>query len=258
MAWTFLACLTIVMIPAAVGPAVELPGAEGLPFLVIFVAGWAYLSYWIAFRAIYRLDLTAAELRWKSLVRSGAIPLSQLESVRFRRAGQVVISSAGRKPLRVAARAGMAEFIADLKQAAPHIEAEQPGGVYQQRTAAQAPPTWSRIATTTTVASLIGALLEAGAAAGTARPTPVGVFPGGVTALAMLYHRGASAPRIVISVGAALILAALVWLAFASMHATRWVIVADSVACPLAAIGSARLLELIRPRRDPAAGPQAG
>src|SRR5215470_8115627 len=77
-AWVFLACLTALTIPAAVAPVVQLPGAQGVPFLVGFLLLWALLFYAMAFRAIYRLDLAEAELRWHSLLRTGVIPLGEL------------------------------------------------------------------------------------------------------------------------------------------------------------------------------------
>jgi hypothetical protein len=127
-AWVFLACFTLLMIPAAVAPVIQLPGAQGVPFLAGILMLWT-LCYLVAFRAIYRLDLSAAELRWHGLLRGGAIPLGDLRTIRPRGSAQIVIESAGQKSLRVAARSGAAEFAADVKQAGP----PRPGGPEQNR-----------------------------------------------------------------------------------------------------------------------------
>jgi hypothetical protein len=125
LAWVFLACLTAIVIPAAILPVFQLPGAQGVPFLVVFMSVWAYMIYSMAFRAIYRMRLTETELCWHSLVRTGAIPLSQLTSIRYRSSRLIIIEATGRKPLRVSAVAGIADFTADLKRAAPQVEVRQ-------------------------------------------------------------------------------------------------------------------------------------
>lgn len=270
-AWVFLACLTALTIPAAVAPVVQLPGAQVVPFLVGFLVLWASLLYAMAFRAIYRLELTDAELRWHSLLRAGVIPLGELRSIRPRGASQVVIESVSRKPLRVAARAGICDFAAAVKRQAPHVKVDLPGNAFAHgtapaadagRTGRPAPrghgydlavrysarPSWPAIARMTALASLAGAVLQAGLAADTARPNPVGVYFGGAAAVALLYRRGAGVPTIAVAVVVAAVSAGLLWLVFAGVHATRWVTVADAVLCPLAAITTARLLTLARPQ----------
>jgi hypothetical protein len=269
-AWVFLACLTALTIPAAVAPVIQLPGAQGVPFLVGFLMLWASLFYAMAFRAIYRLDLAEGELRWHSLLRAGVIPLGELRSIRPRGASKVVIESAGRRPLRVAARAGVWDFAAAVKRQALQVEVDLPGIAFGQGTAPAASggrpqdpapdghrrvaavrsarPSWPAIARMTALASLAGALLQAGLAASAAQPNPVGVYPGGAAALALLYRRGTGVPTMVVAVVVAAVSAGLLWLVFASVHATRWVAVADAVLCPLAAITTARLLTLARPQ----------
>jgi hypothetical protein len=270
-AWVFLACLTALTIPAAVAPVVQLPGAQGVPFLVGFLLLWAFLFHAMAFRAIYRLDLAEAELRWHSLLRAGVIPLGELRSIRPRGASQVVIESVGRRPLRVAARAGVWEFAAAVQRQAGQAQVDLPGTAFGQETAPAAAagrtqhpasdghgrdpavrhsarPSWPAIVWMTMLASLAGALLQAGLAAGTAQPNPVGIYPGGAAALALLYRRGAGVPTMAVAVVVAAVSAGLLWLVFASAHATRWVTVADAVLCPLAAITTARLLTLARPQ----------
>ena len=126
LAWVALSCLTVLFIPAAIAPVFQLPGLQGVPFLVGFLIVWALFCYQVAVRAIYRLDLSATELRWHGLLRSGTIPLGDLRTIRPRGSTQFVIESAGRKPLRVAARAGSAEFAASVKRAASQLAVDLP------------------------------------------------------------------------------------------------------------------------------------
>jgi hypothetical protein len=275
-AWVFLSCLTVLFIPAAIAPVFQLPGLQGVPFLVGFLMVWALICYQVAVRAIYRLDLSPTELRWHGLLRSGAIPLGDLRTIRPRGSTQFVIESAGWKPLRVAARAGSAEFAASVKRAAPQLAVGVPGVASRQgagtnslagplnnlasrgfgpaknsRTSAAA-SSWLGVVRATALAGLCGALLEAGIAAGTAQPNPIGVLPGATTALVLLYRRGVGGLTITMAVVAAVASSGLIWLAFASLLVTRWVTVADAVICPLAAVAVARLLMLTG--RHPAPG----
>jgi hypothetical protein len=98
------------------------------------------------------------------------------------------------------------------------------------------PPAWGGIVRAVVCASLAGAVLEVLFVAGSSQPSPVGVFPGGCLAGAMLMRRGAGVRVMIVSVVASLVLAGALWTVFASVQATRWVLVADAALCPVTAV----------------------
>ena len=61
-------------IPAAILPMLHLPAVQGAPFLAVAPALEAHVGSDMTIRAVYRLDLYPAELRWRGMFRSGAIP----------------------------------------------------------------------------------------------------------------------------------------------------------------------------------------
>jgi hypothetical protein len=98
------------------------------PLVLLFGSIW----YWVL-SAVQRLELTVDTLRWRTLLRRHEVPLTELRRVRpkGRNGGAEVIEFARRRPVRVAVRAGLAEFAADIKAAAPQVEvmlADRPVG----------------------------------------------------------------------------------------------------------------------------------
>jgi hypothetical protein len=83
-------------------------------------AMWSYLPLW---RWPYRLDLTASELRWRTLARRGAIPLTDLMLVRQDNANRdrVVLQTSSGQRIRVAGTRQMRSFLSVLQQRAPHV-----------------------------------------------------------------------------------------------------------------------------------------
>ncbi len=77
----------------------------------------------------WRIELTAAEFRWHSALRTRAVPLSQVQAVRRASRNSVYVKLAGRLMwLQIVARAGrLGTFGDDIKAAAPHVTVLPPG-----------------------------------------------------------------------------------------------------------------------------------
>ncbi len=88
--------------------------------LLVADAMWSYLALW---RWPYRLDLTADELRWRTLARRGAIPLSDLMLVTQddKNHDRVVLQSSSGQRIRVGGRRQMRSFLSAMQQRAPHV-----------------------------------------------------------------------------------------------------------------------------------------
>jgi hypothetical protein len=144
--WAAVIFLALPFLIAGIAPLLQLPGVEGAPF-VVFAAGWAWFSYMMLTRAIWRLELTAAELRWRAPVRGGVIPLSQVTSVQWKFRGRkgsiekwvVLIEADDRKPLRIMAHPRLVAFTDDVKTAAPHVKVKFPPELAWARAGYQGP-----------------------------------------------------------------------------------------------------------------------
>lgn len=58
------------------------PGRESLGTAVLGVACWLIISYLFLFLLPWRVELTADEFRWHAVLRTGAVPLSRVRSIR--------------------------------------------------------------------------------------------------------------------------------------------------------------------------------
>jgi hypothetical protein len=77
--------------------------------------------------AAWLLELTPDALRWRSMYRSGEIPLAELRRVRSRWDGFAVIESAGRRPLLIDIDVrALPRFAVDVERAAPQISVKLP------------------------------------------------------------------------------------------------------------------------------------
>jgi hypothetical protein len=104
--------------------------ATGLAALLILV-GIVGLVWYSVLTRVCLLELTAGTLRWRSRLRSGEVPVTELRRVRL--AGQtsqtrmVAIITCDREHLiRVAVTVGFRDFVAALKQAAPQLDVSLP------------------------------------------------------------------------------------------------------------------------------------
>lgn len=127
--WAFIVLSGCLSLFAGIMPLVQLPGAQAVPFFVVFTGIWAGASCAALTRAVVRLELTAAELRWRAPLRGGVIPLDQITAIRRETLGRprnqnysltwsIRIEARNRRPLRFVGNPGMAAFTDEIKAAA--------------------------------------------------------------------------------------------------------------------------------------------
>ena len=113
-----------------------LGGTRGTVLFVAFLALGVFNTFYFGFRQVYLVELTATELRWRSVLRSGAAPLADLRSIRCvkksARGGPVnvaIAEFAGRRPQEfLGTRPGLNEFLAAVRETAPQVTVEAPVG----------------------------------------------------------------------------------------------------------------------------------
>jgi hypothetical protein len=147
--WACVIYFSILWFPVGLGLLWMVPGASGALFFFVYAGAGGALVYLLLSRIIYRLELADTELRWHSITRSGVIPLSQVEFIRWKPSGRgsysaptswvVVIESSGRKPLRIISRPAMTKFADDVKTAAPHVKVKFPPELAWARAGYQGP-----------------------------------------------------------------------------------------------------------------------
>lgn len=98
------------------------PDRQGLIYFVVFMVALALVLYDLLFRGVWRLELTATDLRSRARCRTRVIPLSDVTSIQPGRHGIAEIAIAGRSsPLRIAARPGLADFAAEVRAVAGQV-----------------------------------------------------------------------------------------------------------------------------------------
>jgi len=118
--WLFVVVMlavTAVVVPMLVGLAVTV-SAPAAVLLFAVVAGWLTLIGLLVWRLALTLEVTATELRWRTAVRRGAIPLVELARV-----GPVPVLSIGGvhhiNTVWVMVSNGFTELVDDLRDTAP-------------------------------------------------------------------------------------------------------------------------------------------
>jgi hypothetical protein len=109
-------------------------GTEGAVLFAVFLAIGAFYPYYFGFRQVCLVELIPTELRWRYALRSGAAPLSDVQSIRCskvsRRGGTVDVATVeftGRGRLKFLGRTpGLAEFLAKIHDTAPQVSVESP------------------------------------------------------------------------------------------------------------------------------------
>jgi hypothetical protein len=120
--WIQAAAFSVVLIGAVVCSLTVWPLFKPLPMVVL-----AIMTLLVVVPQIlalpWRIELTAAEFRWHSALRTRAVPLSQVQTVRRTSRNSVYVKLAGRLMwLQIVARAdGLGTFGDDIKAAAPHV-----------------------------------------------------------------------------------------------------------------------------------------
>jgi hypothetical protein len=122
------------LIFVGVAPLAELPGLQGVPLGVPWMAIWAGLTYMVFLRKPFSMELTATEFRWHTMFQVKSCPLGQVEAIRITRVIDegglsyvaLIRLSGRRRRLAVQARRSWAGFAADIKAAAPHVTMTAP------------------------------------------------------------------------------------------------------------------------------------
>lgn len=119
---------------AGILPLVQLPGVQGVPLAVPLIAFWAVLAYAFLFRRPFSMELTATELRWRTMFHVKSCPLGQVEAIRIRQSADgykdafvaEIRLSGRRRPLIILIRRSWTNFAADIKVVAPHVKMRAP------------------------------------------------------------------------------------------------------------------------------------
>jgi hypothetical protein len=90
-------------------------------FALIWWATFAFIGFQFFFRMAYRLEADSDRLLWKSVFRSGSIPLSQLRRVRTRSSVAKFERSLG-PPVSIYVGRGFDEFMRVLAEREPRLE----------------------------------------------------------------------------------------------------------------------------------------
>jgi hypothetical protein len=93
-------------------------------FAALWLLAVIWNAYWFLLRIAYRLDLSEADLSWRTPLRSGTIALADLVEMRPSRMGstvEVLSLSDGSKVL-VMVRKGFVDFATEIQQIAPHLQ----------------------------------------------------------------------------------------------------------------------------------------
>lgn len=95
----------------------------GWVFTGFWCGGVVWLSYWYGWRVAWSLQLRENELRWRTFLRSGTVPITEIQRLRPMRSGPsgVVIELAHRRSLLVIAGKGFDAFTAELTRQAPDV-----------------------------------------------------------------------------------------------------------------------------------------
>jgi len=107
------------------------PAVYDVAWLAVLVA----VSVWVPLRGCVRVDLDGGELRWRTLLRSGRVPLADvvgLDRFRLGRGAQLLRLRSG-PTLVVLTRCGFRSFAAELAARAPDAEVTVPGTWWRSR-----------------------------------------------------------------------------------------------------------------------------
>jgi hypothetical protein len=80
--WIYAGSFSVLLIGLPVYALIMWPGRESLGTAVLGVACWLIISYLFLFLLPWRVELTADEFRWHAVLRTGAVPLSRVRSIR--------------------------------------------------------------------------------------------------------------------------------------------------------------------------------
>lgn len=126
------------------------PGTPGVLVFAVFAGVWAGASILTLTQAIVLLELTAMELRWRTPLRGGVIPLDQIIAIRWNALGRsssrnynpswnIRIEITDRRPLQFVSNPDMAAFTDEIKAAAPHVKVKLPPAIAWARAGYRGP-----------------------------------------------------------------------------------------------------------------------
>jgi hypothetical protein len=95
----------------------------GWAFTALWIAGLLWVGYWWLWRVAVRLELTDRTLEWRTEIRSGSIPIADIQAVRPSRMGPnlAVFDVSDGQPLMAITAKGFQAFLDDLAQQAPGL-----------------------------------------------------------------------------------------------------------------------------------------
>ncbi|MFI5912079.1 hypothetical protein [Dactylosporangium sp. NPDC051541] len=96
------------------------------------VVGLVY-GYLALFKIVYRLRIDGGRLYWRAVLRGGSAPLADVQQVVPHPKNYTTVVLAGGRRVQVAGVNDVWPFLNGLRQAAPHVEIEQPLGLVKPR-----------------------------------------------------------------------------------------------------------------------------
>lgn len=89
------------------------------PPIALFAVCLSVVWYSALF-GVYRLEMTQDSLRWRSLIRRGEVPLTELRRIRNRGSKWAVIERDNGRRISISMREGFPKFADDVRRAAPN------------------------------------------------------------------------------------------------------------------------------------------
>jgi hypothetical protein len=96
-------------------------------FLVLWLAAFAWNAYWWSFRICTEARVGGGQLAWRTLLRRGEVPLTDVIRIRPSRTGQrqmAVVELQGRRPLVVPVRYGFERITQALQAGVPGLQVD--------------------------------------------------------------------------------------------------------------------------------------
>lgn len=135
--WAFIAMSGCLLLFAGIVLFAQSPGTPGVLLFAVFASAWAGASISALTQATVLLELTATELRWRTPLRSGVIPLDQIIAIRWKTLGRsssqnytpawnIRIEVRNGKRLQFVSNPDMAAFTDEIKAAALQVKVKLP------------------------------------------------------------------------------------------------------------------------------------
>jgi hypothetical protein len=95
-----------------------------LSFALLWLAGVAWVAYWLLLRVAFAIELRDGQLRWETPLRRGSSPLSAVTRIRPMRWGSnvEVFELRDSRPVLVMVTKGFSRFLDDVAEQRPDLE----------------------------------------------------------------------------------------------------------------------------------------